>query len=169
MSSSYDALDFQDEARVVFWCLSRQELHPDMVQQHCQALVSAIALGLVTSNKWESMQCVHHSLKSIARLSQQIPEALREAAHLWLPQLWRLLLVQPVTQYEQASAWLTAVGHVASACACCSRCGNDGKANVQPHTHASPKHSAQRLIWSQTRHHQGADTNSQQPEAPCLL
>ncbi|KAL0048469.1 hypothetical protein WJX82_004043 [Trebouxia sp. C0006] len=91
----------KDEARVVFWCLSRQEFHPDILQQQCQALVSAIALGLVTSNKWESMQCVHHSLKCIARLSQQIPEALREAAHLWLPQLWRLLLVQPVTQYEQ--------------------------------------------------------------------
>ena len=120
---------------MVFWCLSRQEFHPDMLQQHCQALVSAIALGLVTSNKWESMQCVHHSLKCIARLSQQIPEALREAAHLWLPQLWRLLLVQPVTQYEQASSWLTAVGHMASACAYCSKSGNHGKANVQLHSH----------------------------------
>ncbi|KAL0020037.1 hypothetical protein WJX77_006418 [Trebouxia sp. C0004] len=91
----------KDEARVVFWCLSRQELHPDMLQQHCQAVASAIALGLITSNKWESMQCVHHSLKCIARLSQQVPEVLRQAAHLWVPQLWRLLLVQPVTQYEQ--------------------------------------------------------------------
>ncbi|KAL0042896.1 hypothetical protein WJX79_003013 [Trebouxia sp. C0005] len=91
----------KDEARVAFWCLSRQQLQPDMLQQHCKAMVSAIALGLVTSNKWASMQCVHHSLKCIARMSQQVPEALREAAHLWLPQLWRLLLVQPVTQYEQ--------------------------------------------------------------------
>lgn len=97
-------LNFQDEARVAFWCLSRQQLQPDMLQQHCKAMVSAIALGLVTSNKWASMQCVHHSLKCIARMSQQVPEALREAAHLWLPQLWRLLLVQPVTQYEQVSS-----------------------------------------------------------------
>lgn len=120
---------------MVFWCLSRQEFHPDILQQYCQALVSAIALGLVTSNKWESMQCVHHSLKCIARLSRQIPEALRAAAHLWLPQLWRLLLVQPVTQYEQASSWLTAFGHMASTCACGILCGNHGKADAQLHSH----------------------------------
>lgn len=78
-------------------------MRPEVLQKHASDLISAIALGLVTSNKWESMQCVHHSLKCITRLSRQTPEALRAMAKLWLPQLWRLLLVQPVTEYELAS------------------------------------------------------------------
>ena len=93
----------QDEARVAYWCLSRQTLQPHVLQQHRARLVEAIALGLVSNNKWKSMQCVFHSLKCIAKLSHQMPEALREVASLWLPQLWRLLLVQPVTEYEQVS------------------------------------------------------------------
>lgn len=91
----------QDEARVAYWCLSRQTLQPHVLKQHRADLVTAIALGLVTSNKWNSMQCVFHSLRCIARLAHQVPETLRECAPLWLPQLWRLLLVQPVTDYEK--------------------------------------------------------------------
>lgn len=92
----------QEEARVAFWCLSRQQLDHQMLQENCHNLVAAIALGLVTNNKWESMQCVQHSLKCMSKLSHQIPDALTAVAHLWLPQLWRLLLVQPVTEYEKA-------------------------------------------------------------------
>ena len=86
---------------VAYWCLSRQTLQPRVLQLYKAQLVTAIALGLVSNNKWKSMQCVFHSLKCIARLAYQAPEALRECAPLWLPQLWRLLLVQPVTDYEQ--------------------------------------------------------------------
>ena len=97
----------QGEARVAYWCLSRQTLQPHVLQQHRADLVTAIALGLVSSNKWKSMQCVFHSLRCIARLAHQVPEALRECATLWLPQLWCLLLVQPVTDYEQVHSYPT--------------------------------------------------------------
>ena len=99
----------QDEARVAYWCLSRQTLRPCVLQQHTTSLVEAIALGLISNNRWQSMQCVFHSLKCIARLAQQCPEAIREVAALWLPQLWRLLLVQPVTEYEQVHPCLAGV------------------------------------------------------------
>ena len=91
----------QDEARVAYWCLSSQTLRPHVLRQNMTSLVEAIALGLISNNRWKSMQCVFHSLKCIATLAQQCPEALTEVAALWLPQLWRLLLVQPVTEYEQ--------------------------------------------------------------------
>ena len=90
----------QDEARVTYWLLSRQCFTSQVLQCHAADLLSAVALGLVTSNKWESMQCVHYSLKCILKLSHQIAEGVRDTAHLWLPQLWRLLLVQPVTEYD---------------------------------------------------------------------
>lgn len=91
----------QGEARLAFWCLSRQQFPPAVIGQHIVPLLDVVALGLVTGNKWESMQCVQQALKCIAALVRQTPAGLQAQAHLWLPLLWRLLLVQPVTEYEQ--------------------------------------------------------------------
>lgn len=71
------------------------------MQEHMPSLMHVIALGLVTGNKWESMQCVQMALKCISALAKQVPAALQAYSNLWLPLIWKLLLVQPVTEYEQ--------------------------------------------------------------------
>ena len=91
----------QAEARLAFWCLYRQQFQPAVIEQHLVPLLSVVALGLVTGNKWESMQCLQQGLKCIAALARQTPAGLQAQAHLWAPLIWRLLLVQPVTEYEQ--------------------------------------------------------------------
>lgn len=91
----------QGEARLALWCLSRQTLDAAVLEEHMFSLLHAIALGLVTGNKWESMQCVHLGLKCISALAKQVPAALQAFCDFWLPLVWKLLLVQPVTEYEQ--------------------------------------------------------------------
>ena len=91
----------QAEARLGFWCLSRQHFHPAVLEEHLVPLLNVAVLGLITGNKWESMQCVHQGLKCIGTLAKSIPAKLQVQAQLWLPSLWRLLLVQPITEYEQ--------------------------------------------------------------------
>ena len=92
---------WQGEARLAFWCLSRQTLDPAILEEHMLHMLNAVTLGLATSNKWESMQCVQFGLKCISTFAKQVPAALQASAGLWLPLVWNLLLVQPVTDYEQ--------------------------------------------------------------------
>lgn len=94
----------QSEARLAFWCLSRQTFDAAVVQEHMPSLTHVIALGLVTGNKWESMQCVQMALNCVSALAKQVPAALQAYSNLWLPLIWKLLLVQPVTEYEQVHA-----------------------------------------------------------------
>lgn len=91
----------QGNARLAFWCLSRQTFDAAVLDEHLSLLLNALALGLVTGNKWESIQCVSLGLKCINNLAKQIPAALQALGHIWLPLVWKLLLVQPITDYEQ--------------------------------------------------------------------
>ena len=94
----------QGQARMIFWCLSRQRLYPAALQQSHVRVVQVIALGLDPGNTWQSTQCVHYALACITRLSGQIPQSFIDIAQSWLPQLWRLLLAQPSTNCTTVTA-----------------------------------------------------------------
>ncbi|DBA82454.1 TPA: hypothetical protein ACH3X2_000688 [Trebouxia sp. C0005] len=94
----------QAEAASIYWCLSRQHLFPQVLHQSAGELAVAINFGIPSSNEWKILRIV---LACLSQLFDQIAADFSAKADLWLPSLWRLLLVQPKAPYtkEDRKKW----------------------------------------------------------------
>jgi hypothetical protein len=72
-----------------------------VLHQYAEELAVAIKLGILSSNGRKSG--VQFVLACLCQLFDQIPADCSGKAHLWLPLLWRLLLVQPEAPYTEVS------------------------------------------------------------------
>ncbi len=85
-------------AASIYGCLSRQQLSPQVLHQSIEDLAIAIGIGLFASDEgkilWNALACLR-------QLLDQIPAEFSAKADVWLPPLWRLLLVQPKAPYTE--------------------------------------------------------------------
>ena len=93
----------QTEAASIYQCLSRQRLSPQVLHQRAEELAVAIKHGLPSSYERESFKKSLNVLACLRQLFDQIPADFSARAHLWVPSLWRLLLVQPEAPYTEVS------------------------------------------------------------------
>ncbi|KAL0018276.1 hypothetical protein WJX77_003271 [Trebouxia sp. C0004] len=88
----------QKEVASIYMCLSQQHLSPLVLHQSAEELAVAIKHGLRSSYGQKIVRTV---LACLCQLFDQIPADFSAKAHLWLPSLWRLLLVQPEAPYTE--------------------------------------------------------------------
>lgn len=91
----------QEEAASIYWCLSRQHLFPQVLHQRAEGLAVAIQHDIHSSNECKIFRSI---LACLRQLFDQIPD-FSAKADLWLPSLWRLILVQPKAPYTEVSIY----------------------------------------------------------------
>jgi len=73
-----------------------------VLHQSVEDLAIAIKDGIFPSDEWKIHQ---NALACLCQLLDQIPAEFSAKADVWLPSLWRLLLVQPKAPYTEVSIY----------------------------------------------------------------